>query len=76
MWVAIALASLAIIIILVLCVPLDLALRADIYEKTKLRFKLVWLFGLVSKDINREKKAPTKEKATKEKQKDEEENCR
>ncbi len=68
MWVIVTLASLAVILILVLCVPLDLALHADVYGKPKFRLKLSWLFGLVSKDLEkREKKPEEKVKVAKEK---------
>ncbi len=71
MWVVIALASLGTIIILTLCVPLNMALHADVYGKPKLRLKLVWLFGLVSKEITREKKPEEKKRVVEEKRKPE-----
>lgn len=71
MWVFIALAGLATIIFLTLCVPLNMALHADVYGKPKLRLKLVWLFGLVSKEITEEKKTKEKKRELKEKRKPE-----
>ena len=55
------LASLAILIILVLCVPLNILLRIDTNEKPKFKIRLAWLFGLVSKEAGREKKKPEDE---------------
>lgn len=62
MWVIITLASLVVFVILVLCVPLDTAFRVDIYGKPKSTLRLVWLFGLVKKELKREKKKPDKRK--------------
>ncbi|MFC1965118.1 DUF2953 domain-containing protein [Chloroflexota bacterium] len=58
MWVIVALASLAALLIIVLCVPLDVVLHTDVYGGAKFRLRLSWLFGLVSKDIAKEKKKP------------------
>lgn len=69
MWVVISLASLAVILIFVLCVPLDMTLHADVYGKPKLRLKLSWLFGLVSKEVTRGKEPKEKKKRVKEKRK-------
>ncbi len=70
MWVVAILAGLAGLVILVLCVPLDMAFRVDVYGKPKLRLRLVWLFGLVSKELGREKKrAREKKEVLKEKPK-------
>lgn len=69
MWVIVALASLAVILILVLSVPLDMAVRVSMPGKPRLRMKLVWLFGLVSKEITRRKKPEEKKKVVKDKRK-------
>ena len=61
MWAIAILASLAAIIILLLCVPLDVLLRMDVREKPRLRMRLAWLFGLLSKELRREKKKPEEE---------------
>ena len=58
MWVIATLASLALLIILAFSVPLDVVLRVDVYGRPKFRTRLVWLFGLVSKEIRRGKKTP------------------
>lgn len=62
MWVIVVVASLAILVFLILCVPLDMALHADIYGKPKFRLRFSWLFGLVSKEITGKKEKPEKEK--------------
>jgi len=55
LWVVISLASLIVIFTAVLFVPLDLSFRVDVYGKIKLSGRLRWLFGLVTKDISRNK---------------------
>jgi len=62
LWVIVTLASLAVILILVLCVPLDLVLHADVYGRPKFRLRLSWLFGLVSKEVTKGKKKPEEKK--------------
>ncbi len=70
MWVGITLASLAALIILVLCIPLDVVFHIDIYGRPKFRTRLVWLFGLISKDIAERKRRPKeKREAAKDKPK-------
>lgn len=56
MWVIVSLTSLAILFILALSVPLDIALHMDIYGRPRVRMKLAWLFGLVSKEVTTRKK--------------------
>ena len=58
MWVIAVLASLVILLIVVLCVPIDMVLHADGYGRPKFRLRLSWLFGLVDKEITRGKKQP------------------
>lgn len=62
MWVVIALASLAAVIIFVLCIPLDGEVHLDVHGKPKFRMKLIWFFGLVSKKITKRRKKPKEEK--------------
>ena len=62
MWVIAALASLAVLIILVLCVPLNMVFRLDVDGRPRFRMRLVWLFGLVSKEITKAKKKPEEER--------------
>ncbi len=58
MWVIATLAGLVGLIIFVLCVPLDAALSIDASGRPKFKLRLVWLFGLISKEVSREKKKP------------------
>lgn len=58
MWVIATLAGLVGLIIFVLCVPLDAVLSMDASGRPKFRLRLVWLFGLISKEVSREKKKP------------------
>lgn len=62
MWVVATLASLAVFIIFILCIPLDAVLHIDAYGRPKFRMKLGWLFGLVSKEVGKGKKKPKEEK--------------
>ncbi len=62
MWIVIALVSLTAFIILVLCVPLDVVLHMDVHGRPRFGMRLVWLFGLVSREVRREKKKPEAEK--------------
>ncbi len=56
MWVIAVLASLVILLIAVLCVPIDMALHVDGHGMPKFRLRLSWLFGLVDKEITGGKK--------------------
>ena len=56
MWIIATLASLAGLVIFLLCVPLDMRLHMDVYGKPKFSFKLTWIFGLISKDLEKRKK--------------------
>ena len=73
MWVIVTLAGLAGLIIFVLCVPFDAALNLDTSVRPRFRLRLVWLFGLISKELGRkkkkleEKKEPPREKPKKKK---------
>jgi len=58
LWVIATLAGLVGLIIFVLCVPLDAALSIDASGRPKFKLRLVWLFGLISKEVSREKKKP------------------
>ena len=60
MWVIIALLSLAVLVILILCVPLDLAFQLNTHGHPKFSVRLLWLFGLVDKDLNLKKGKPEK----------------
>ena len=67
MWVIVTLASLVVLVILILCVPLDMAFHADMYGKPKFRLRLSWFFGLMGKEITRGKKPKEKNKVVKDK---------
>jgi len=62
LWVIAALASLAVLVILVLCVPLEMVVRLDADGRPRFRMRLVWLFGLISKEITKAKKKPEEER--------------
>ena len=62
MWAIATLAGLVGLVIFVLCVPLDMDFRVDLYGRPKLRLRLVWLFGLVNKELSREKKKAREKK--------------
>ena len=62
MWVVITLASLAAVIILILCIPFNAVLHIGVYGRPKFQVRLVWLFGLVSKEVTKGKKRPEEEK--------------
>ena len=66
MWVIATLGSIVVLIILVLCIPLDMAFHVEAYGKPNFRVKLSWLFGLVSKELGKGKREPEeKRKVTK-----------
>jgi hypothetical protein len=69
LWVIAVLASLAVLITLLLCVPLDLVFRTNIDGKPKSSMRLVWLFGLVRKDLRQARKKPEEEGANEQKRK-------
>ena len=62
MWVIAVLVSLAVLLIFILCVPLDMVLHADVYSKPKVRLRFSWLFGLVSKEITGKKEKPVEKR--------------
>ena len=70
MWVIIILVSLAVLITLILSVPLDFAFQMDTHKSPKFKIRLVWLFGLVDKDLKQLRQKPKKkEKVVEDKQK-------
>lgn len=56
MWVVTIVISLALLICLVLCIPLDVMLHADVDGKPRLRLRFSWFFGLVRWEISGGKK--------------------
>lgn len=70
MWGIVGLVSLIILIILVLCIPLDFFFQINISESPSFKFRLLWLFGLVGKDLRKAREKPEKkEKISKDEQK-------
>jgi hypothetical protein len=69
LWAIVVLASLAVLITLLLCVPLDLVFRTNIDIRPKFSMRLVWLFGLVSHELRQGKKKPEEKKTIEHKQK-------
>jgi len=62
LWIVAVLAGLAILIVFILWVPLDMVLHADFDGKPKVRLRLLWLFGLVSRDITGKKEKPAEKR--------------
>lgn len=69
MWFIVTLVSLAVIVGLVLSVPFDIAFQVNMPGRPRFRMKVLWLFGLVSKEITRRKKPEEKKKVVKKRQK-------
>lgn len=62
MWAVVILCSLIVVGALLLCVPLGMSFRLNVYGRPEFRIRLTWLFGLVSKEVkSRKKKAEQKE---------------
>jgi len=62
LWVIATLASLAVLIILILYIPVDVALRVDVYGRPKFGMNIGWLFGLVDREVSKGEKKPKEEK--------------
>ena len=60
MWVIAILASLAGLVVLILCIPIEAKLGVDTSGRAKFRLSLTWFFGLISKELSRAKKKPEK----------------
>ncbi len=67
MWVVVALCSLAALTALLLCVPVDLDLRVEVYGESTLHLRFEWLFGRVRKAFRtgEGRKAPARPKPEK-----------
>jgi len=62
LWAVVILCSLIVVGALLLCVPLDMSFRLNVYGRPEFRIRLTWLFGLVSKEVkSRKKRAEQKE---------------
>jgi len=66
-WVVVALCSLAALTALLLCIPVDLDLRVEVYGKATLHLRFEWLFGRVRKAflMGEGRKAPARPKPEK-----------
>jgi hypothetical protein len=62
LWVIAILASLVILVVAVLCIPLDMAVRLNAHGRPKFSLRLEWLFGLVSQESRGGKKKRAEEK--------------
>lgn len=62
MWVIVALASLIVLILLVLCIPLDLIFQVNTNKSPVFRIRLLWLFGLIERDLKKAKKEEPEKK--------------
>lgn len=74
MWIIITLLSVIAFLVLILCVPLELAFQAEVPGKPRIRFRLLWLFGLVGREMTgregpEEEAIPKKPKIIKKKKK-------
>ena len=70
MWALIILASLIIVFVLILSVPLDFVFDISARKSPSFSFRLLWLFGLVDTDLKKsEGKSEQKKKSSKEKPK-------
>jgi len=58
LWDVVALASLATLSIILICVPLNMVLRTDVPSSPKLHLSFSWLFGLVTREVTPGKKKP------------------
>jgi hypothetical protein len=58
LWVAVVIASLALLIALILTVPLEGVWRVDIYGRPRFSVRLAWFFGLLSKQVKKKQKEP------------------
>lgn len=62
MWVLLTLASLAALLLFLLCVPLELVFELEVNGRAKFGLRLVWFFGLISQEVKKGKKKPKEEK--------------
>jgi hypothetical protein len=64
LWVIVVLVSLAALITLFLCIPVELAFRANTEEKPKFSLRLIWLFGLFTRELRPTRNKPEEKKIT------------
>jgi hypothetical protein len=65
LWIVITLFGVVAVLVLLLCVPLELAFQAEVLGKPRTRFRLLWFFGLVGREMTGRRER--KEKAASEK---------
>jgi hypothetical protein len=58
LWVIVVLVSLAVVITLFLCIPLDLIFRVNVEGRPKFSLRLIWFFGLVTGELRQTRKKP------------------
>ena len=69
MWFVIVLVCLAVLITLILSIPLELILRANTEGQPKLSLKLIWLFGLMKRELAQSRQKSGKKRVRKSEQK-------
>jgi hypothetical protein len=62
LWVIVVLVSLAALITLFLCIPLDLVFRANIEGRPKFSLRLIWFFGLFTSELRQTRKKSEEKK--------------
>jgi hypothetical protein len=58
LWVVVVLVSLAILITLFLCIPLELVFSTNVEGRPKFSLRLIWLFGLVTSELRPTRRKP------------------
>jgi hypothetical protein len=51
LWIVIGLVSLVVLVLLILCIPVDLVFEFNTHTSPKSRKRLLWFFGLIRKDL-------------------------
>jgi len=62
LWFVIVLVSLVVLITLSLCIPLDLVFRASTEGRPKFSIRLIWLFGLVTRELRQTSRKPAEKR--------------
>jgi len=57
LWLLVVLVSLLAVFVIALSIPLDVALRIEVYGKPEYRLRLAWLFGLLHREFSALKKS-------------------
>jgi len=64
LWILIVLVCLAVLLLFLLCLPIELSVRAELRERRRLQLKFTWLFGLVNREITGKKEKRGEKKET------------